>query len=83
MGAYQEVDMEGGGGARRLGKVLLRGIPGGDTVCGGDVGAIRTNVAEVRGNACGFSATGKKVKVKEAEGRVVEEGGGEQSTSGI
>ena len=46
------------------------------------MGAVVTNGAEVRGSACGFPKTGDKVKVKEAEVRVVAKGGGEQSTSG-
>ena len=46
------------------------------------MGAIGNNGAEVRGSACGFLATGKKVKVKAAEVRVVVEGKGKQNTSG-
>ena len=35
-------------------------------VWGGDVGVISANGAEVRGSACGFPATGNKVKGKSA-----------------
>ena len=38
--------------------------------------------AEVRGSACGFPATGNKVKGKAAEGRVVAEVSGKKSPSG-
>ena len=83
MGASREAAMEGGVGAGHLGIFLLRDIPGGAVVWVRDMGAVDTNSAEVRESACGFYVPGKKVKIKEAEGRVVVEGGIKQSTSVI
>ena len=81
-GGDQEVATEGGGGAVNIGKVLLRGNPGGDIVWGRDMGDFGANGAEVRGRACGFPVADHKEKVKAAEGRVVVTGDGKNSTSG-
>ena len=78
MRAAHEVSTEGGVGAGRLRKILLRGISGVAVVWGGYVGAIGANGAEVRGSACGFPETGNKAKGKAAKGRVVAEGGGKR-----
>ena len=82
MGAAREVATEGVGRAGRLRFFLLRSSSGGDVVCGGDVGAIGSTVADVRGSACGFPATGNKAKGKADDGRVVAEGDGGNSTLG-
>ena len=82
MGAAWEVAAEVGGGAGRIGKFLLRSSSGSAVVWGGDVGDIDVNGAEVRGSACGFPATANKFKVKAAEGGVVADDGGKNSTSG-
>ena len=82
MGAAREVATEGRGVAGRLGNFLSRGTSGGAVVWSGDVGAIGANGAEVIGRSYGFPATGKKVKGKATEGRVMAEGGNKQSTSG-
>ena len=82
MGESRVVATEGGGVAGRLGNVLSQSTSGGAVVWSVDVGAIGANGAEVRGSSYGFSVTGKKVKGKAAEGRVVAEGGIKQNTSG-
>ena len=82
MGAYWEVATERGGGAGRLRNFLLRSCSSSAVVWGGDMGDISDNGVEVRGSACDFPTTGNKVKGRAAEGLVVEEGSGENSTSG-
>ena len=82
MRAAQEDATEGGGGAGHLGGFLLRVNTGSAVVWGGDVGVVGANGAETRGSSCGVTETGEKVKVKEAEGRFVAEGGNRKSTSG-
>ena len=82
MGESREVATEGGGVAGRHRNVLSHGTSGGAVVWSVDMGAIGANGVEVRGSSYGFSATGNKVKVKAAEGGVVEEGCGKQSTQG-
>ena len=46
------------------------------------MGAIGDNDIEVRGISCGFPVTGNKFKGKDAEVRVVEEGGGKKLLQG-
>ena len=46
------------------------------------MGAVGANGTEVRDIAYGFPETGEKVKGKEAEGRVMAEGGQKKSNSG-
>ena len=46
------------------------------------MGTVVANGAEIRGGACGFPTVGYKVKVKEADERLVAEGGDKKITSG-
>ena len=82
MGADWGFATEGGGVAGHLRKKKSHGTSGSAVVWSGDVGAIGAYDVEVRGSSCGFPATGNKVKGKDAEGRVVAEGGDRKITSG-
>ena len=67
MGADWGVATEGGGRSGRLGEVLSRSSSGVAVIWCKDVNAIGDSGTEVRDSACGFPATGNKVKGKMAE----------------